>query len=158
MTEEFILPDSGLHFIVSVRRFSTLTKLLRVTVIVSRFIQPLRNPVTPPQGPIIAVESSNARTHWKAMSLEIHGVLWKFIPEKAPCLKKVLDRAYLSLPVLQTMIVEVEAVVNNRPITNASSDINDPQPITPAHILYALLAYHTSLSTLTSVILTMEKA
>ena len=86
-----------------------------------------------------------------ATSLGIHGVLWKFIPKKAPwfggfwermigltksCFKKVLGRSHISLPVLQTMIVEVEAVLNNRPLTYASSDINDPQPITPAHLLY----------------------
>ena len=34
------------------------------------------------------------------------------------------------------MIVEMEAVLNNRPLTYASSDISDPQPITPAHLLY----------------------
>ena len=37
---------------------------------------------------------------------------------------------------LQTIIVEVEAILNDRPLTYASSDINNPQPITPAHLLY----------------------
>ena len=53
-------------------------------------------------------------------SLGAHGVVWKFIPKKAlwfggfwermiykNCLKKVLGRFHVSLPVLQTMIVEV---------------------------------------------------
>ena len=84
-------------------------------------------------------------------SLGAHGVVWKFIPKKAPwfggfwermigltknCLKKVLGRSHISLPVLQTMIVEVEAVLNDRPLTYTSSDIDDPQPLTPAHLLY----------------------
>ena len=78
-------------------------------------------------------------------------VVWKFIPKKAPwfrgfwermigltknCLKKVLGRSHISLPVLQTMIVEVEAVLNDGPLTYTSSDIDDPQPLTPAHLLY----------------------
>jgi len=86
-----------------------------------------------------------------ATSLGIHGVLWKFIPKKAPwfggfwerligltksCLKKVLGRSHVSLPVLQTIIVEIEAVLNNRPLTYTSSDLSDPVPLTPAHLLY----------------------
>jgi len=52
------------------------------------------------------------------------------------CFKKVLGRSHISLPVLQTMIVQVEAVLNNRPLTYTSRDINDPQPLTPPHLLY----------------------
>ena len=52
------------------------------------------------------------------------------------CLKKVLGRSRVSLPVLQTMIVEVEAVLNDRPLTYISSYVDDPQPLTPAHLLY----------------------
>jgi len=58
------------------------------------------------------------------------GTVWKFIPKRAPwyggfwerligvvkvSLKKTLGRAYVTLPVLQTTIVEVEAVINDRP-------------------------------------------
>jgi len=52
------------------------------------------------------------------------------------CLKKVLGRSHVSLTMLQTMIVEVEAVLNSRPLTYTSSDLSDPQPFTPAHLLY----------------------
>ena len=37
---------------------------------------------------------------------------------------------------LQTLIVEIEAVLNERPLTYTPSDINDAQPFTPAHLLY----------------------
>ena len=47
----------------------------------------------------------------------------------------MLGRSRVSLPVLQTMIVEVEAVLNNRPLIYTSSDVDDPQPLTPAHLL-----------------------
>ena len=36
---------------------------------------------------------------------------------------------------LQTIIVEVEALLNDRPLTHSSPDIGDPEPITPSHLL-----------------------
>jgi len=84
-------------------------------------------------------------------SLGDHGVAWKFIPKKAPwfggfwehligltkaSLKKVLGRSHINLPTLQTLIVEIEAVLNDRPLTYTPSDIDDAQPLTPAHLLY----------------------
>ena len=79
------------------------------------------------------------------------GVTWKFIPKKAPwyggywerligltkaALKKVLGRAHISLIMLQTLVVEVEATLNNRPLTYISDDPRDPQPLTPSDLLY----------------------
>ena len=84
-------------------------------------------------------------------SLAAHEVAWKYIPKKALwfggfwerligltkiSLKKVLGRSHIRLPALQTMITEIEAVLNDRPLTYTSSDIADPQPLTPAHLLY----------------------
>ena len=37
---------------------------------------------------------------------------------------------------LRTLITEVETVLNNRPLTYSSPDVDDPCPITPAHLLY----------------------
>ena len=86
-----------------------------------------------------------------ATALEHQGVEWKFIPKKAPwfggywerligvtksCLKKVLGRAYITLTTLQTMVVEIEAVLNDRPLTYVSDDSQDPAPLTPSHLLY----------------------
>lgn len=76
---------------------------------------------------------------------------WRFIPRKAPwyggfwkrligltksCLEKVLGKAHINLLMLQTMVVEIEAILNDRPLTYVSSDIDDPQPLTPSHLLY----------------------
>jgi len=78
------------------------------------------------------------------------GTVWKFIPKRAPwyggfwerligvvkiSLKKTLGRAFVTLSVLQTTIVEVEAVINDRPLTYFSSATEDPQPLTPSHLL-----------------------
>lgn len=51
-------------------------------------------------------------------------------------IKKVLHRANISLPEIQTLIKEVQAVVNDRPII--CHDVNDPEPVTPPKLLYGL--------------------
>ena len=50
-------------------------------------------------------------------------------------LKKVLGWALITLPVLQTTIVEVEVVLNDHPLTFLSSTTEDPQLLTPSHLL-----------------------
>ena len=78
------------------------------------------------------------------------GTTWRFIPKRAPwyggfwerlvgmvkmSLKKTLGRAFVTLTVLQTIIVEVEAVLNDRPLTYLPSATGDPEPLTPSHLL-----------------------
>jgi len=79
------------------------------------------------------------------------GTVWKFIPKKAPwfggywerligltkmAVKKTLGRAHVNLVTLQTVIAEVEATLNDRPLTYISDDNSDPEPLTPAHLLH----------------------
>ena len=33
-------------------------------------------------------------------------------------------------------VVEIEGILNNQPLTYASTDISDPEPLTPAHLIY----------------------
>ena len=49
-------------------------------------------------------------------------------------INKTLGRAHITLLTLQTIVTEVEAVLNDRPLTHISDDITDPQPLTPAHL------------------------
>ena len=51
-------------------------------------------------------------------------------------IKKVLGRLFITLSTLQTLIVEIEAILNDRPLTYVSSDVTDPEPLTPSHLLY----------------------
>ena len=75
---------------------------------------------------------------------------WKFNPKCAPwyggwwerligltkiTLKKVLGRALVNEDTLKTVIREIELVINDRPLTHVSSDIRDPEPLTPSHLL-----------------------
>ena len=43
---------------------------------------------------------------------------------------------YTTLEGLRTIVVEVEALLNDRPINYISSDVQDPEPITPSHLLH----------------------
>ena len=78
-------------------------------------------------------------------------VSWRFIPKRAPwfggfwerliglsksAIKKVLGRRHVSLLTLETITVEVEATLNDRPLTFVSSELGDPEPLTPAHLLH----------------------
>ena len=51
-------------------------------------------------------------------------------------IRKTLGRTFISLQQLQTVIVEVESMLNDRPLTYVNSDLQDPQPLTPSHLLY----------------------
>ena len=83
--------------------------------------------------------------------LNSYGTTWKFIPKRAPwyggfwerligltknCIKKVLGKAFVSLQVLETVVTEVEAILNDRPLTYVSSDPTDYEPLTPSNLLY----------------------
>ena len=61
-------------------------------------------------------------------------------------MKKVLGGTFVPLIALQAVIVEIEAVLNDRPLTCVPSDVSDPEPLTPTHLLYGRrivsLPYH----------------
>ena len=109
--------------------------------------------------------SDNAKT-FKAASKEIRkllrsprlkeyfnlkGVAWKFIVELAPfqggflerlvrctkrCLIKIIGKAYVSYEELRTVIVEIESVINNRPITYVYDDTQGMSyPLTPSQLI-----------------------
>ena len=79
-----------------------------------------------------------------------HGIKWKFITERAPWwggfyerliglvkrrLKKMIRNTSLNAIELQTILTEIEATLNSRPLTYPYTDINDGPPLTPSHFL-----------------------
>ncbi|XP_069164575.1 uncharacterized protein [Procambarus clarkii] len=87
---------------------------------------------------------------------EVHSVLkqrqcyWKFIPPRAPwnggfyermvetvkkCLRKTLHQQKINLTELQTLVVEIEAQVNNRPLTYLTEDFSQREPLSPYHLI-----------------------
>ncbi|XP_002741737.1 uncharacterized protein LOC100368009, partial [Saccoglossus kowalevskii] len=82
------------------------------------------------------------------------GIDWVFIPKRAPnyggfyerligmtknCLKKVIGHALVTKDELSTITCEIEAILNDRPLTHTSTNIADAQPLTPAHLLHGRL-------------------
>ncbi|GFT50942.1 integrase catalytic domain-containing protein [Nephila pilipes] len=51
-------------------------------------------------------------------------------------LRKILDRVYLSFAEMTTILAEIELVLNHRPLTYTSNDLNEPLPLTPAHFMF----------------------
>ena len=80
-----------------------------------------------------------------------HNIEWFFHPPTAShmngacermirTVRKVLtgmltDRCRLTDDILHTLLVEVEGIINHRPLTNVSDDIADDTPLTPADLL-----------------------
>ncbi|XP_069191701.1 uncharacterized protein [Procambarus clarkii] len=88
---------------------------------------------------------------------KLHSVLkqrqcyWKFIPLRAPwhggfyervvgtvkkCLRKTLHWQKNNLTELQTLVVEIEARVNNRPLTYLTEDFSQREPLSPSHLIH----------------------
>lgn len=78
------------------------------------------------------------------------GIEWKFIPPRSPNfggiweahiksikrhLLKTVGNTVLTIEEFYTLIVQIEAVVNSRPISPLSNDPTDLNPLTPAHFL-----------------------
>ncbi|MCP4460193.1 MAG: hypothetical protein GY816_19540 [Cytophagales bacterium] len=76
------------------------------------------------------------------------GIEWSFFTQMAPwmggfyerligivkrSLKKVLGPLLLTEPQLTTTLFEIEAIINTRPLTYNSSNIEDGSALTPAH-------------------------
>lgn len=51
------------------------------------------------------------------------------------CLRKVMGRASLSFEELPSLLAEVEAAINSRPVTFVYNEPEEPQPLMPAHFL-----------------------
>ena len=79
------------------------------------------------------------------------GVTWKFILKKVPwfggywerlirlmkmAIKRTLGRACIILVTLETIVVEIETILNDSPLTYISDDPADPEPLTPTHLLH----------------------
>ena len=64
------------------------------------------------------------------------GVHERLIGVTKLAIKKTLGKALVSLDELQTLIKEIQSVVNNRPLTHLSADINELKAITPNHLIY----------------------
>ncbi|XP_058456575.1 uncharacterized protein LOC131433973 [Malaya genurostris] len=78
------------------------------------------------------------------------GISWKFNPPRAPhqgglweanvkCMKthlyKVLNESYLSYEEMNTLLIQVEAILNSRPLVQLTDDPVDYEALSPGHFL-----------------------
>ena len=73
--------------------------------------------------------------HIPACSPHWGGVYERLIGLTKTSLKKVLGRSLATLQELCALIKEIQAILNDRPFTTLTSDINDLQPLKPGHLL-----------------------
>ena len=100
------------------------------------------------RGKPLKIRSDNATT-FKAAAQKVD-IVWLFNPPAAPWhggfferlvgsvkvpLRKVLGKAQLSQDELATVLIEIESVVNSRPLTLVSTDVRDEQALTPAMMM-----------------------
>ncbi|KAK6175232.1 hypothetical protein SNE40_013739 [Patella caerulea] len=98
----------------------------------------------------VRVISDNGKTFKSAAKLLQDKLVWSFNVEKAPwwggifermiqsvkrCLKKTIGGAKLSYDELVTVVIEIEAVLNSRPISFVSTE-DVEEPLTPSHLIH----------------------
>lgn len=65
-----------------------------------------------------------------------HGGVWeRLIKSLKKILSSVVREQVMDDEALQTALCEVEAIMNDRPITTITNDLNDVEPLTPNHLL-----------------------
>ena len=73
---------------------------------------------------------------YQSMHAPWFGGFWeRLIGLTKSSLRKTLRRTHATIESLQTIVVEVEALLNDHPLAYSSSDIGDPEPITLSHLL-----------------------
>ena len=88
--------------------------------------------------PEVVKELSNRRIKW---SFNLQKAPWwggffeRLVGSVKRCLKKILGNASLTYEELLTVVVEVEAIVNSRPLTYVSSEELE-EPLTPSHLMF----------------------
>ena len=63
------------------------------------------------------------------------GVMEAFVKITKRCLKAVVKDRLLHEDKLHTLLLKIESIVNSRPLTSVSDNINDLEPVTPNHFL-----------------------
>ncbi|XP_018402792.1 PREDICTED: uncharacterized protein LOC108779784 [Cyphomyrmex costatus] len=99
----------------------------------------------------LAALFKNQESHQQIINyVSSKGIRWRFIPPRAPHhgglweaavkgakrhLYRVTREAHLRYEELETLVIQIEAILNSRPLTPVSSDVADLTPLTPGHFV-----------------------
>lgn len=98
---------------------------------------------------LVAIEKSSVALEIRSW-LNDNSVTWHFIPPHAPNfgglweagvkstkfhLKRVIGDSTLTFEEMTTLLTQIEACLNSRPISQLPTDHSDPSPLTPGHFL-----------------------
>lgn len=86
----------------------------------------------------IGVELANEGIEWKFVppgSLHMGGLWEAGVKSCKYHLKRIMDNVLFTFEELTTVLVQIEACLNLRPLSSLSADPSDIQPLTPAHFL-----------------------
>lgn len=78
----------------------------------------------------------NTRWHFITPLSPHQGGLWEsMVKTTKHYLHRMTKNQIFSLPALNTLVIQIEAIINSRPLTALSDDVNDLSPLTPAHFI-----------------------
>ena len=95
-------------------------------------------------------ESSIPCTYYLHRKIRQNNILWKFTPPRAAHfaglaeagiksvkghIKRVIGENHITFEEIYTLLVRIEAILNSRPLTALSNDVNDFNVLTPGHFL-----------------------
>jgi hypothetical protein len=85
---------------------------------------------------------NNTEWHFITPHAPHFGGVWESLVKSVKkALKAVLKEQVVTESVLRTTLIEVEAIINSRPLTYNSSDANDLTALTPGHFLHGGATY-----------------
>ncbi|XP_071581395.1 uncharacterized protein [Temnothorax nylanderi] len=117
-----IFSDNGLNFVGAERELRELTDLIKDQKMQQQVID----------------QATNKGVHWHFIPPRSphHGGLWEAVVKAAKRhLIKVTKDSHLKYEELETLLIQIEAILNSRPLTPISSDSDDFIFLTPGHFL-----------------------